>query len=149
MLPPVGSSHEFRFAHQTKSRRSFTTPTPDNPEANADVLQQTTNYLDKPFALATLREHRENDLNRRSAFAEEALRFLRTGEVNVIIQESVIRRYDLPNLHRAIKATFPEWECIDEREGPDNRMSLFRSPTYSRFKKRQKQYLKNINKDSK
>src|SRR5687768_3044750 len=76
--------------------------------------------LSRPFCQATLADHRalEMLLRRTSyAFEDEVLRFLAVPDTDTAAWISQHPLYDLPQLHHALAACFPDWEVVREGGG--------------------------------
>jgi AAA+ superfamily predicted ATPase len=74
-------------------------------------------YLARPFARATLADHRALELNLRRTgdpFEDEVVRFLGAEDREVVQCTGEHPLYDLPQLHRALADCFPQWQAVAE-----------------------------------
>ncbi len=91
-------------------------------------------YLAKPYAEATLADHRAFQLNypRGSAFEETLYSFFQTPVTALHMLEQRRPLYDCPQVQRAISACFPDWKLVFEGGSPE-RYASFGMPKRRRF----------------
>ncbi len=98
------------------------------------MLETENSMGSRPFAEATLAEHREYRLNYGDTPLAGALNeFFQVPNSELASISQLYSYYDVPMFHRAIRACFPDWKLVGERGG-SGFGKLPNTPTFTRFK---------------
>src|SRR5205085_1491650 len=99
---------------------------------NGDSFDEPINsHSPQSFLNSTLVDHQQNGLAIRFPWEMETRAFLGDSHGSLSVITTLYPDYDLPQLHRAVRACFPDWQILREFGPPTSQHEPVRLPMRS------------------